>query len=154
MVSYAEMYHPMMYVCKYRWSDEHIAIKAKITRNEQTLFLDFLLSGTDYDKFVCMVGAFRGFDSNGKETIIKLLDTDIITIIESDYSVVKNDYDKKCADDYKLYLEHEKARREEHERNRTEKEKTKEPEKEKVKEPEAEMCSRRGFWYRLFHRNK
>lgn len=154
MVSYAKMYHPMMYICKYCWSDEHIAIKAKITRNEQTLFLDFLLSGTDYDKFVCMVGAFRGFDSNGKETIIKLLDTDIITIIESDYLVVKDDYDKKCADDYNLYLEQEKARREEHERNRTEKEKSKEPEKEKVKEPETEMSSRRGFWYRLFHRNK
>lgn len=148
MVSYAKMYHPMMYICKYCWSDEHIAIKAKITRNEQTLFLDFLLSGTDYDKFVCMVGAFRGFDSNGKETIIKLLDTDIITIIESDYLVVKDDYDKKCADDYELYLKHEKARREEYEQYRAEKE------KEKEKEPDTKICSRRGFWYRIFHRNK
>ena len=122
MVGYTNMYHPMMYYCQYSWSDEYVKVKAKITRDEQTLILDFLLNGADYNRFVDMNGVFSGVDSNGKETVIKLLDTDVITIIESDYPEVKENYDKKCADDYKLYIEGEKARREYYEQSKAEKE--------------------------------
>lgn len=161
MVGYTNMYHPMMYYCQYSWSDEYVKVKAKITRNEQTLILDFLLNGADYNRFVDMNGVFSGVDSNGKETVIKLLDTDVITIIESDYPEVKENYDKKCADDYKLYTEREKARREYYEQSKAEKEKRESEERQaRAKEEEYARAKRleaekqHGFLYRLFHRNK
>jgi len=127
---------PAMYHCRYHWYDEHIQLKAKILRGEQTLILDFLLNGVEYDKFIKMDGTFSGVDTLGKTTVVTLLDTDIITIIESDYEEVKIFYDKKCSDDYDSYLKEIAA-----------KEATDEG-----KPKETENQKRRDFWYRLFHR--
>ena len=173
MVGYTNTYYPMMYYCQYSWNDEYVKVKAKITRDEQTLILDFLLNGADYNRFVDMNGVFSGTDSNGKETVIKLLDTDVITIIESDYPEVKENYDKKCADDYKLYTEREnaylaeEARKTEealskyYEQSKAEKEKRESEERQaRAKEEEYARAKRleaekqHGFLYRLFHRNK
>ena len=136
-------YMPAMYHCRYHWYDEHICLKAKISRGEQTLILDFLLNGDEYDKFIKMDGTFSGVDTLGKTTVVTLLDTDIITIIESDYEEVKIFYDKKCSDDYDSYLKYLKeiAAKE-----------AKEAIEVEGKPEETETQKRRGFWYRLFHR--
>ena len=133
-------YMPAIYHCRYHWCNEHIQLKAKISRGEQTLILDFLLNGAEYDKFIKMDGAFSGVDTLGKTTVVTLLDTDIITIIESDYEEVKIFYDKKCSDDYDSYLVREHKRRKAYE------------EKQKQEEENHNEEKRRGFWYRLFHR--
>lgn len=140
---YNSYYMPAMYRCRYHWYDEHIQLKAKISRGEQTLILDFLLNGDEYDKFVKMDGIFSGIDTLGKTTVVTLLDTDIITIIESDYEEVKILYDKKCSDDYDSYLSYLKeiAAKE-----------AKETIEVEGKPEETETQKRRGFWYRLFHR--
>lgn len=130
-------YMPAMYRCRYHWYDEHIQLKAKISRGEQTLILDFLLNGDEYDKFVKMDGTFSGVDTLGKTTVVTLLNTDIITIIESDYEEVKILYDKKRSDDYDSYLKEIAA---------------KEAIEVEGKPEETETQKRRGFWYRLFHR--
>ena len=133
-------YMPAMYHCRYHWYDEHIQLKAKISRGEQTLILDFLLNGDEYDKFIKMDGTFSGVDTLGKTTVVTLLDTDIITIIESDYEEVKIFYDKKCSDDYDSYLKEIAAKE------------AKEAIEVEGKPEETETQKRRGFWYRLFHR--
>lgn len=109
------------------------------------MILDFLLNGVEYDKFIKMDGTFSGVDSFGKTTVVTLLDTDIITIIESDYEEVKILYDKKCSDDYDSFLEGERISRKAYE----------EGQKQEIdygKPEETETPKRRGFWYRLFHR--
>ena len=157
-----------MYHCRYHWYDEHIQLKAKISRGEQTLILDFLLNGNEYDKFIKMDGTFSGVDTLGKTTVVTLLDTDIITIIESDYEEVKILYDKKCSDDYDSYLVRERIRRKAYEERQKQEEEKQSPAKEitteeaievegkevEEKPEETETQKRRGFWYRLFHRNK
>lgn len=161
MVGYSSFYRPTMYLCPYKWSDEYIKLKAKIVRGEQIFILDFLLNGIEYDQFIEMRGAFSGVDNNGAATVIKLLDTDVITIIESDYSEVKSNYQKKCSDDIALYYDRERKRRESYEKHKAQKEKEesekrkakeKEEEENRIKQIEAEEQKRRGFWYRLFHR--
>lgn len=137
---YNSYYMPAMYHCRYHWYDEHIQLKAKISRGEQTLILDFLLNGVEYDKFIKMDGTFSGVDTLGKTTVVTLLDTDIITIIESDYEEVKILYDKKCSDDYDSYLKEIAAKE------------AKEAIEVEGKPEETETQKRRGFWYRLFHR--
>lgn len=137
---YNSFYMPAMYRCRYHWYDEHIQLKAKISRGEQTLILDFLLNGDEYDKFVKMDGTFSGVDTLGKTTVVTLLNTDIITIIESDYEGVKILYDKKCSDDYDSYLKEIAAKE------------AKEAIEVEGKPEETETQKRRGFWYRLFHR--
>ena len=133
-------YMPAMCRCRYHWYDEHICLKAKISRGEQTLILDFLLNGDEYDKFIKMDGTFSGVDTLGKTTVVTLLNTDIITIIESDYEEVKILYDKKCSDDYDSYLKEIAAKE------------AKEAIEVEGKPEETETQKRRGFWYRLFHR--
>ena len=137
---YNSFYMPAMYRCRYHWYDEHIQLKAKISRGEQTLILDFLLNGDEYDKFIKMDGTFSGVDTLGKTTVVTLLNTDIITIIESDYEEVKILYDKKCSDDYDSYLKEIAAKE------------AKEAIEVEGKPEETETQKRRGFWYRLFHR--
>lgn len=161
MIDIDSCYCPSMYFCPYKWSDEYIKLKAKIVRGEQIFILDFLLNGTEYDKFIDMRGAFSGVDNNGETTVIKLLDTDVITIIESDYSEVKSKYHKKCADDIALYYDRERKRRESYEKSKarrkeeeSKKRKEKEEEENRIKQIEAEKQKQHGFWYRLFHREK
>lgn len=158
---YNSYYMPAMYRCRYHWYDEHIQLKAKISRGEQTLILDFLLNGGEYDKFIKMDGAFSGVDGLGKTTVVTLLDTDIITIIESDYEVVKSEYDEKCSNDYDSYLARERERRKAYEERQKQEEEKQSPAKEiaaeeaievEGKPKETETQKRRGFWYRLFHR--
>lgn len=161
MFGYDSCYYPAMYFCPYKWSDEHIKLKAKIVRGEQIFILDFLLSGTEYDQFIDMRGAFSGVDNNGETVVIKILDTDVITIIESDYSEVKSKYQKKCSDDIKLFYDRERKRKESYEKfkaqrkeEESKKRKEKEEEENRIKQIEAEKQKRCGFWYRLFHREK
>lgn len=99
--------------------------------------MDFLLNGVEYDKFIRMDGTFGGVDTLGKTTVVTLLDTDIITIIESDYEEVKILYDKKCSDDYDSYLKEIAA---------------KEAIEVEGKPEETETQKRCGSWHRLFHR--
>jgi hypothetical protein len=140
---YDSYYMPAMYRCRYHWYDEHIQLKAKISRGEQTLILDFLLNGNEYDKFIKMDGTFSGVDTLGKTTVVTLLDTDIITIIESDYEEVKILYDKKCSDDFDSYLKEIAAEEAIEVEGKPEETETRK---------ETETQKRRGFWYRLFHR--
>lgn len=160
---YDSYYMPAMYRCRYHWYDEHIQLKAKISRGEQTLILDFLLNGDEYDKFIKMDGTFSGVDSLGKTTVVTLLDTDIITIIESDYEVVKSEYDEKCSNDYDSYLARERERSKAYEERQKQEEEKQSLAKEIAEEEaievegkpeETETQKRRGFWYRLFHRKK
>lgn len=154
-------YMPLMYHCPYHWYNEHIQLKAKILRGEQTLILDFLLNGVEYDKFIKMDGTFSGVDTLGKTTVVTLLNTDIITIIESDYEEVKILYDKKCSDDYDSYLAKERERSKAYEEKQKQKKEKQSSAKEITEEEaievegkseETETQKRRGFWYRLFHR--
>ena len=165
---YNGYYMPAMYHCRYHWYDEHIQLKAKISRGEQTLILDFLLNGVEYDKFIKMDGTFSGVDTLGKTTVVTLLNTDIITIIESDYEEVKILYDKKCSDDYDSYLAKERERSKAYEEKQKQKKEKQSSAKEiaerianiknieaievEGKSEETETQKRRGFWYRLFHR--
>lgn len=161
-------YMPLMYHCPYHWYNEHIQLKAKILRGEQTLILDFLLNGVEYDKFIKMDGTFSGVDTLGKTTVVTLLNTDIITIIESDYEEVKILYDKKCSDDYDSYLAKERERSKAYEEKQKQKKEKQSSAKEiaskiantknieaievEGKPEETETQKWRGFWYRLFHR--
>lgn len=156
-------YMPLMYYCPFHWYNEHIQLKAKILRGEQTLILDFLLNGVEYDKFIKMDGTFSGVDTLGKTTVVTLLNTDIITIIESDYEEVKILYDKKCSDDYDSYLAKERERSKAYEEKQKQEEEKQSSAKEIAEEEEeaievegkpeeTETQKRRGFWYRLFHR--
>lgn len=155
-------YMPAMYYCRYHWYNEHIQLKAKISRGEQTLILDFLLNGGEYDKFIKMDGTFSGVDSLGKTTVVTLLDTDIITIIESDYEEVKSKYDEKCSNDYDSYLArerksykaYEERQKQEEEKQSSTKEIAAEEATDEGKSEETETQKRHGFWYRLFHRKK
>lgn len=158
---YNSYYMPAMYFCRYHWYNEHIQFKAKISRGEQTLILDFLLNGYEYDKFIKMDGTFSGVDTLGKTTVVTLLDTDIITIIESDYEVVKSEYDEKCSNDYDSYLAKERERSKAYEERQKQEEEKQSPAKEiaaeetievEGKPEETETQKQRGFWYRLFHR--
>jgi len=143
MLGYDSVYYPSLYFPKYVWSDTIIKFKAKIIRGEICLILNFIVSGTEYDSFVNMKGAFKGTDNNGETTVIKLLDTDIITIIESNYDEVKSEYDAKSSEDYNEYLEREKIRRK----------KFYDTKKDSEVEPlEMEDQKKHGFLYRLFHR--
>lgn len=160
MFGYEMMYRPLMYFCPFKWCNEYIKLRVKILRGEQIFILDLTLNGIEYNHFVKMDGIFRGVDSNGETIVIKLCDTDIITIIESDYEEVKRKYDKNCSDDFKLYSEREKKHREEFEkymaqRAQEEKHNTNKKEEEARKNvAKAEEQRQRGFWYRLFHRRK
>ena len=161
-------YMPLMYHCRYHWYNEHIQLKAKISRGEQTLILDFPLNGAEYDKFIRMDGTFSGVDTLGKTIVVTLLDTDIITIIESDYEEVKSKYDEKCSDDYDSYLAKERERCKAYEERQKQEEEKQSSAKEiaakivntknieaievEGKPEETETQKRRGFWYRLFHR--
>lgn len=132
-------YMPLMYHCRYHWYNEHIQLKAKISRGEQTLILDFPLNGAEYDKFIRMDGTFSGVDTLGKTIVVKLLDTDIITIIESDYEEVKSKYDEKCSDDYDSYLAKERERRKAYEEKQKQKEEKQSPAKEIAAEEAIEV---------------
>jgi calcineurin-like phosphoesterase family protein len=106
-----------------------------------------------------MDGAFEGVNEIGETTIVKLLNTNIITIIESNYDEVKKEYDKKCSEDYKKYLEIEKRRRETFYHSKDKKEKTEKETKEDAENVETEPLKledekqeTHGFLYRLFHR--
>lgn len=151
MFGYEMMYHPLMYCCPFKWYNEYIKLKVKILRGEQIFILDLTLNGIEYNHFVKMDGIFRGIDSNGETTVIKLRDTDIITIIESDYEEVKRKYDKKCSDDFKLYSEREKKHREEFEKCKEQKTQEEEARRNAAKAGEQRQ---HGFWYRLCHRRK
>ena len=136
--------------------------------NRRRFSLDFLFNGCEYDKFIKMDGTFSGVDTLGKTTVVTLLNTDIITIIESDYEEVKILYDKKCSDDYDSYLAKERERSKAYEEKQKQKKEKQASAKEiaerianirnieaievEGKSEETETQKRRGFWYCLFHR--